>query len=342
MRGIAPLQVRAASLSGFIEVSYFVGLDPFELLRRAGIPSQFLDDPENRHDAGPVTDMLEDAAAESGCEIFGLLMAESRTFASLGPLGLLLQHLSSIDDVLNALNQYGRLMNDVVALERVRGRQSSILCWSVAPGFEKPQTIDLTVAAGYRMLTEVLGGSWTPELVYLTRSPPAEKGQFERYFAVPIEFDSIFDGYSCEMDLLDAPAVPARAMMADNARRLLELLPQPEEHGRISESVQRAITLRLPAGEATLEKVAQNLEIEPAELRRRIASEGSSFEGLLLETRKNVAMRFLGASSRPLDFIATMTGCPSARAFSSWFESEFGETPAAWRKERTSRAPANS
>jgi AraC-like DNA-binding protein len=185
------------------------------------------------------------------------------------------------------------------------------------------------------MLTEVLGGRWTPELVHVRRAPPAEREMFERYFAVPVEFDSMFDGYSCPSESLDGPAFPVQTRMADNARRLLELLPTPNEQGLISESVRRAIALHLPTGDS-------NLDMDPSVVRRRIASEGSSFEAILLETRKDVATRFLTASSRPVDFIAAMTGCPSARAFSSWFETNFGQSPTAWRKDRREEAPAKA
>ena len=39
-------QMRAATLTGYIEVARHVGLDPYELLRQAGISPNFLDDPE--------------------------------------------------------------------------------------------------------------------------------------------------------------------------------------------------------------------------------------------------------------------------------------------------------
>ena len=103
-------EVRAASLIGFIEVSYYAGLDPFKLFRKAKISPSLLDDPENRHAARPVIDMIENAAAQSGCEAFGLLMAECRPFSSLGPLSLLLQHLETIGEILDALNEYRRTL----------------------------------------------------------------------------------------------------------------------------------------------------------------------------------------------------------------------------------------
>ena len=41
-------QMRAVTLTSYLEVARFVGLDPFEMLREVGISPQFLDDPENR------------------------------------------------------------------------------------------------------------------------------------------------------------------------------------------------------------------------------------------------------------------------------------------------------
>jgi AraC-like DNA-binding protein len=327
-------EVRAAALTGFIEVCFFVGLDPFELLRDARISPRFLDDPENRHAAPPVLAMIESAAARSRCDSFGLLMAESRSFASLGPLSLLLQHLATIDDVLDALNEYGRLMNDVVSLECIRGDESSHFCWIIAYGFETSQIIDLTVATGYRVLTEALGGSWVPETVHFRHPAPADLSSFEKFFSVPIEFDSKFSGYSCATGSLRAPVPTAEPLMADHARRLLELLPVQSEFSPTSDATRRAISLLLPNGTTKLATVAANLGMTGRTLQRRLAMEGTSFEKLLNFTRKDLAERFLLASERPLGFIADMTGYSTSAAFSRWFASEYGEPPSVWRRQQ--------
>ena len=326
-------EVRAATLTGFIEVSYYAGLDPFQLFRRAKISPRFLDDPENRHAARPVTQMIEDAAARSHCEAFALLMAECRSFASLGPLSLLLQHLESVGDVLEALNEHRRLMNDVVSLECIRGEESSAFCWIVAPGYETPQTIDLAVAVGYRILTEGLGRRWAPETVHFGHAPPRDLRTFQQFFSVPIEFNSSFSGYSCATQSLETPIPAAEPMMADHARRLLELIPVRGDHTPLSDAAHRAISLLLPSGGAKLAAVAANLGMNARMLQRRLAIEGTSFEVLLNETRKDVAQRFLIASPQPVGFIAGMAGYSSTAAFTRWFASEFGTSPSAWRRQ---------
>jgi AraC-like DNA-binding protein len=328
------LEVRAASLTGFIEVSYFLGIDPFAALRRAKISPRFLDDPETRHAARPVCDLIERAAAQSKCEHFALLMSECRSFASLGPLSLLLQHLGTVSAILDALNEYRHLMNDVASLECIRGKDSSVFCWIIAPGYENTQTIDLAVGVGYRILTEAMGGRWAPEVVHFRHPPPRDVRRFQQFFSVPIEFDSKFSGYSCPTASLELPPTTAEPVMADNARRLLELIPFQGKHAPICEAAQRAISLLLPSAGASLTTVAANLGMTGRTLQRRFALEGTTFETLLNNTRKEVAERFLLASTKPIGFVAEMTGYSSTSAFTRWFVAEFGKSPSAWRKQR--------
>jgi len=324
-------EVRAASLIGFIEVCYFVGLDPFEQLRRAEISPRFLEDPENRCPAGPVVQMIEGAAAEAHCDAFGLLMAECRSFASLGPVSLLLQHVTDVGSMLDALNDYRRLMNDVVSLECIRTEDSSLFCWIFAPGFEKPQIVDLAVGIGYRVLSEALGGWWAPESVHFAHSAPRDLKTFQQFFSVPIEFDATFSGYASATRSLDAPLRNADPTMAGHARRLLELVPLNGEFAPVTDAAQRAISLLLPGGGAKLASVAANLGMSARILQRRLALEGTSFDALLNETRKDVAERFLLGSNRSVDFIAEMTGHGSTDEFVDWFASTFGERPMEWR-----------
>ena len=85
-------QVRAAALTNYFEVARFVGLDPYEMLRRHGISPQRLTDPDHPLPTVAVIALLEDSARESRCMSFGLLMAESRSPFSVGAVSLLLQH----------------------------------------------------------------------------------------------------------------------------------------------------------------------------------------------------------------------------------------------------------
>src|SRR5690606_41830622 len=111
-------QMRAVTLSNYLEVATFAGLDGRRMLRQAGISLEALQHPETRIPASAVVRLLERSAAESGCESFGLLVAERRTFASLGPVSLLLQRLPHLRAVMRAPISLQRHFTDVVPIPK--------------------------------------------------------------------------------------------------------------------------------------------------------------------------------------------------------------------------------
>ena len=60
--------VRAAALSNYGHVARQVGLDPTKMLRRAKLDPAVLKNPDLRVPAGVVAALLEESAAQSGCE----------------------------------------------------------------------------------------------------------------------------------------------------------------------------------------------------------------------------------------------------------------------------------
>src|SRR5579875_1032868 len=109
-------RVRAAVLTGFNEVARFVGLDPVEELTRARIRPDDLSNPDHWIAARSVAKLLEHCAEQSGREDFTLLLAECRTFSSLGPVSLLLKHEPSLRRIIHQLNEFRQHLNDLVAL----------------------------------------------------------------------------------------------------------------------------------------------------------------------------------------------------------------------------------
>jgi AraC-like DNA-binding protein len=120
--------------------------------------------------------------------------------------------------------------------------------------------------------------------------------------------------------------------MADNARRLLDMVELPPEDAPVSERVSRSIALLLPAGRASLEEVARSLDNGPRDLQRKLEREGHSFGELLNNARRELSQRYLSNDAQPITIVAELTGYSSAGSFSRWFTGEFGVAPGAWRK----------
>jgi len=326
--------MRAATLTSYGEVARFVGLDPFALMRDVGIKPTDLEDPENRIAARLVVNLLEESASRSGCASFGLLMAECRTFAQFGPLSLLLERLPTVRDVVDAIQEYRRHVNDILELVTVDDGTTCLIQFNVMPEYADNQIVDLMVARGFSNISGASGGRWEPACAHFTHKAPDDLSIFSRCFPFGFEFESEFNGFSCPSAEMDKPIPLANEEMARHARRLLNLVSISSEHAPISDGVRRSISLLLPSGAATLDNVATNLGLTTRSLQRSLEKEGQVFAGLLNETRRELARRYLTGSSRSITTISDLTGYASSSAFTRWFSGEFGISPQSWRSER--------
>ena len=121
-------QMRAVTLSGYLEVARSVGLDGQRLLREAAITPEVLSDPELRLPASAVIGLLDRSAALSGCEAFGVLMAEARSFSSLGPGSLLLERLPDVRVGILAAIDSSHAVAHALKLARELPRDALVLC----------------------------------------------------------------------------------------------------------------------------------------------------------------------------------------------------------------------
>lgn len=329
--GVPMHQMRAASLSTYLEVAASVGLDGSRMLREAGLSPEILDDSERRLPATVVIGLLDRSAALSGCDSFGLLMAEARSFASLGPVSLLLEHLPNVREVVRETRAFQRHLNDVVEISLEEVEDACTVRVDLAPGYWSVQTFDNVVGVAYRVLTAASGKRWTPDCVHLVRQAPHDLTVFRRVFAAPIEFDDTFNGLSSTRKAMLVPLPRANETMASHARRLLHLVPVAPFEESLSNRVRRAITLLLPKGRVTIEQVAAQLGLSARSLQRRLDDEGHQFAVLLSGVRRELAAAYLTNSAHTVTTIAALLGYASPSSFTRWFTAEFGLSPQTWR-----------
>jgi AraC-like DNA-binding protein len=333
-------QMRAVSLSSYLEVAASVGLDGQRLLRQAGIWPETLADPEQRLPARVVIGLVDRSAELSGCESFGLQMAAARTFASLGPLSLLLERLPNPREVIRAAIAFQRLLNDVVEISLEDAGDACVIRLDLAPGYWSVQAFDIAVAVAHRVLTGASGNRWKPDRVHLVRPAPKDPAPWRRFFAAPVEFADTFNGLSSSPAALHVPNRLADAAMAQHARWLLDLVQVPPVHLGMGDRARRSIALLLPTGRATIDQVAAQLGLSARSLQRRLDEEGHQFAELLAEVRRELATAYLANSTHPVTTVASLLGYASPSSFTRWFTAEHGMAPQAWRAANAARGEA--
>jgi AraC-like DNA-binding protein len=332
-------RARAATLTNFHAVARHVGLDPCLMLREAGLNANSLSDSENWIPAGRLLSLLEHCASQSERDDFGVLLGDCRTFASLGPVSLLLCHESTLGEIIAAAMKYRRLLNELLQFRLHLDGPGAVLEWSLIPGLRSSQGINLLATVAYRVFVDAPGCNWHPDCVHFRHSSPVHRASFGRVFRCPLEFNSTFDGMSFGSACLALPNDLADAELAAHARRLLDLMPGVRREDTMSQRVSAAIPLLISDGQADVEGVSHSLGTSVRTLQRRLIAEGQSFSSLLNDARSELAVRYLRCSDLSITSIAELCGFSALSSFTRWFISEFGVSPRRWRNEPSGKEP---
>jgi AraC-like DNA-binding protein len=320
---------RAAVLRDFECVARFVGIDPVPLLRSSGLDASILEDPDCMVPTSAVVMVLEEAARQSGCEQFGLLMAESRSLGSLGPISLALAHEPRVGDLIEAIVRYQRLFGDALEIEAATIGDAKFVRMDLVEANLSRQGTELAVALFCRCIAIILNRSWSPEGIHFVHSAPADMRIHRRAFSCPVVFDSDYNAIVFSRDALQESNPSGDAELAFHAERFLGLI-MPAAIRSAADRVRRSLRLLLPEFRGTLDEVAREARVTPRTLQRRLRREGHNFAELLDEVRRELAQQYLtGANS--VTQIGLMIGFQSQASFARWFKARFGIAPLDWR-----------
>ncbi|WP_213959920.1 AraC family transcriptional regulator [Variovorax sp. dw_954] len=323
--------VRAAALTNFLEVAESLGFNPREALRHAGLSQSLLKDPEQRISTDAVVALLEEAAAGSGCDTFGLRMAESRQLSNFGVVSLLITHQATLRDALVTTIDYRHLLNESLAMQLEDAGRLVILRQELVATKPGRQGTELALGAVFRMCKALMGAQWQPNSVNFVHSAPSDLRLHNRLFACRLVFDSEFNGIVFAASDLEAANPHADPAMARYARQFVESLPQSHAHSIVLE-VRRAIYLMLPMGRATSETVALGLGMSVRSMQRQLDEVGASFTSLLNAVRSELAPRYMENPKFSLNRISELLGYSTQGSFTRWFTAQFGLLPSRWRE----------
>ena len=155
------------------------------------------------------------------------------------------------------------------------------------------------------------------------------------FYGAGVDFaqDEISLGF--EQKYLDLPIVQTEAGAERFVRRApLDIYLRQDVYGETSRMIREKIKLSI-TNEPTmtaLQEIADQLKISSQTLRRRLAAEGTSFNQLKSQVRRDIAMNALGDTSLSIELVAELTGYSEPAAFIKAFKIWTDMTPARFRK----------
>jgi AraC-like DNA-binding protein len=212
-----------------------------------------------------------------------------------------------------------------------------------AVGGRQPETRffdEYSAARVVALSRRFVGVDWHPLEVRFTHQPPSDLTRHRAFFGAPIVFGADAAELHFSSDDLTRPLVKRDPAMTAFFSRYADRALERVHSARLAVAVRRRIIERLPEGTASIENVAGDLDVSARTLRRQLAVEGTTFQRLLDEKRKELAQKYLTSGGRSLLEISLALGFSDVTAFHRAFRRWMGTTPTGFMRRRASRRPS--
>lgn len=335
---MAPL-IRAASLRGFAPVIRELGGDPEELLNRFGIAVEALTAEDGLISLTAHDLMLDVAAKELSCPDLGLRLAESQDLSILGPLAVAIGASSTVAEAVQCAGRFMFVHSPAlsIAVEPDPGGRRGVVALTYRKDLLEspysPQAIELGLGV-FRGVAQALAGTQVGLRSVLV--PHAPLSPIERYtelFGVAdVRFGAPAAALCVDQRTLDIGFTSADGLLRDLAvEHLSRHYPDPATLTAIR--VRRVLVESLALTTPTLGRTARLLALHPRTLQRRLAGEGTTFERILDEVRRDAAHRYLTTTTMPLTQVSALVGFTEQSTLSHAVRRWYGVGPGRLRAE---------
>ena len=321
-----------AVLKNYLDVTQQFNINPYLLLSDVGLCQSQLHDSKQRIPVDKAIALLEQSAQLSGCESFGLHMAEQRQISDFGEISLLLSYQHTLRDAIQTIVRYRNFINNSLAIYIEQVGKTVIIreeVVSIGSPYSR-QSTELALGILHRFCAALLPNKWRPLSIHFTHSAPKDLSVHKRVFGCSLEFGSEFNGIVCTAAELDTANPQANTAMAEHAQRFLDILPNESESSMIFD-IRKSIYLLLPMGRATIDQIAQTHGMNVRTLQRRLEIYKTSFSHLINDVRRNLVFRYLQNLNYSLGQVSDILGYSTPSSFTRWFISQFGMAPINWR-----------
>jgi AraC-like DNA-binding protein len=170
--------------------------------------------------------------------------------------------------------------------------------------------------------------------VSFTHRRSGETAEFKSFFGSDVVFGASADELAFSRSINEIALVSADPYLNGLLIKYCEqvLADRRLKRSSFGSSVENAITVLLPHGQARAGEVARKLGVSQRTLARRLSSEGLTFAGVLQGLKFDLAKRHLDDETLSISEIAWLLGYQDVSAFTNAFKRWTGMSPRATRQ----------
>lgn len=315
------------------------GLSASAVLRRAGLPLGFIDEPRVLLKTEELFALWRAVGEVSTNPAIGLQLGTETRAERFHPVGLAALSSENFGAAIDQMARFKQLTCPEEILQKKGKEEWSIqFRWLLANELEPP-VLDECCFAWVLSIARVGTGVRLSPLRVEFVQPRAHVKTIERHFGCTVVCGAPRNA------IVFRAADAQRPLVTRNAELLGMLAPQFEEELKqengdenFIERVRLAVQHKLTGQRPTIEDIADALHVSPRTLQRRLQEEGSSFQRVLEEARHQLARHYLNNSVLELNEAAYLLGYNDSNSFVRAFRTWEGVPPAQWREAQRAKA----
>lgn len=338
-----PETVDVDSLRCFPELVRQLGGDPDVILQCASIDPKLIDKPGAFIEYRALLNAMQQAAGDLDCPEFGLKLACMQGGnKSIGPVGVVMKNSKTLGQ---AIGYCARNIHAYSVATRVRflpDRPNHKLLVRLEILLErtpdKRQAVEHALMLASLNIRELTGGGARVRKVLFAHEPQASLRVYRQYFNCEVAFGEKADGLILTEDDLLCPVVDPDSRVYEMATTFIENR-FPHMEASIQSRVRSLIEQYIGSKDCTNERIAAEFCLHPRTLQRRLRAEGTSFEEIKDEIRRELALRYIQNGDMPLKRVAEKLGYAETSVLSRSCFRWFSVSPRELRMQRSAGGP---
>lgn len=319
----------------FLEFAVAQGASRDQLLERAGIMPEKLDHQDRRILLRQYIALIEAGIDLTGIPELALRFGETVKMEDVTIVALLGAVSETVGECFAQISRYARLMidageNDTLAPAEIVREADGV--WMVTTNniFCSNRYLEqISLAQSFSGWRRIMQQPVIAETVVQVLQPePPYRAEFERVIGAPITFGAKRQAVRVGEDFLGmrfpAPNKYVFGILGEKANALLQDL---ELSSTTRGHVERLLARVLHTGDVAADRIAEQMGVSRKTLYRRLKAENVTFEAVLDDLRRRLAISYLADKKVSVAETAYLVGFSEPAAFSRAFKRWTGKTP---------------
>jgi AraC-like DNA-binding protein len=321
--------VRCEALRLYSDVVSELGGDSGTLLRHAHIDPAALTQANSVISYRSMIYLLERTARVLKCPDFGLRLAMHQGgIAVLGPLEVAMRNSSTVGEAYRYCAGHLQVYSPAVhiQIEACKVTERHFMRFEIlldrVP--HQRQAVENALGLTHNAVLALSGQRFGAREAWFAHDPLLPSSHYHRYFDAPVKFGKPCNGVFFNSSDLSQPIADQNPQLYEMASSYIDMqFPSIAKH--LAPRVYAMTTRLLTEGACHHAEVAARLGMHPRTLQRRLREEGTSFEAIKDDVRRDAAARYLSQPDIPLTRVAALLGYSEssvlARSCKRWFDS---------------------